>query len=854
MKTASFTSRMAATLLTLVLLLPGWTEVWGQNQQGHSITLCENGAMRAFGHNNVCQLGLNSISPSAFLTPQPVPLINNVVAVSTGKLHSLALLNDGTVLAWGDNGGGCLGQASPGTNYLCTPTIVDSIPGCVVAVAAGEAFSLALLADSTIWGWGFDNLGQLGNGTGVSTSHIPVQVSGITTAIAIGAGFEHATALLADGTVWAWGTGSNGELGNGLATSSFAPVQVLTATATPLTNVVRIVAGGNHNVVLKSDNTVWTWGLNFSGQLGKGSYAQGNFAASATGLSTGTIIDIAAGDGFSMVLKSASTTRVTGQNALKQLGLSSPSITNTFIAGPTISGAIDISIGSMSTNGFAVTSSGQLYAWGNNFFGQVGNGTTTNVSTPVLINASDCPTKPSSDNHPQPCCVAVLEDERTVLQGDTTFTTSQSYTNLDMAVFNTITLNGGTHTFTTCDVVFGKDAKIIVNSGAKLYVESSSHFYACGDMWDGIIVNNGGRVYVRTSSIIEDAEIAVDIQYGALYTLNNATFNRNFIHVRKTMPLSGSPTNTGDYRIVKCKFKCQDYHGTGGVYSNLLPPRQADTTAIAIQAIGVPKLLVGNTSANANTFSNSGWGIWAQTVPRVEVLFNTFKDMILVGTHVSDGAGLGGETIRVAKNTMLRMPYGIYCYDNPKAEIKIDSNTVNFAGMTMPPSVMTGIAVEEITPGNSSFPNKVRIFDNDVFNAPSGIRVANLFGNALTPTTYIGENTVTHTKDVTYTDGAGILMQNVTGAVVKGNNVSGAAGINWWEHGIRSDGTTNLFLCDTVQNVGNGFTFDGDNRPSTLLALNRMDQNNTGIFLNWGIHGHDGRSCRHAETYATAHR
>ncbi len=850
MKTTFNTYRTAATLLFFLLLMTSWQGLFAQFYRGHSLYVCQSGSVRGFGYNDgTCQVGSGNPTPVSYPTPYTVINNTNAVSVAIGLRHSLSLLDDGTVLAWGNNTNGCTSEIYPTFPITCTPTDV-TLPGCAVAISAGVNFSMALLADGKIWTWGSDNVGQLGNGLGNSTTNIPVQVSGITTAIAISAGAEHAIALLADGTVWAWGKGGEGQLGNGFTGNNFSPVQVLSGVATSLTNVVQIDAGSYHNIVLKSDNTVWTWGNNLDGQLGIGTYSQSNFAVNSSGLSSGTQIDIAAGEGFTMVLNNGGSTKVVGSNDRSRLGLNTPTSApwpNTPITGPPITNAIDIVIPPNAMHGWAITSTGQVWSWGNNDNGAVGIGATpVTVDTPTLVSSNACTAAPSVSNRPQPCCVAVLEDERTVIgtnNGNVTFTTSQTYNNLNMAIFGTMTLNGGTHTFTSCDVVMGKDAKIIVNYPAQLIIQTGSHFYACSDMWDGIEVNNRAIVQVKTSCIIEDAEIAVDIKYGASYTLNNATFNCNYIHVRKTMPSTGTPYYTGDYRIVKCKFKCQTTASLGGVsvYTNLLPPRQNTITAIGIQAIGVPKLLVGNTLANANTFENSGCGTWAQTVPRVEVIYNTFRDMIQAGAQVWDGPGLGGETIRIAKNTLERMPFGIYCIDNPKATIKIDSNTVNFAGMLTPPLIMTGITVEELVPGNSTFPNKVRIFDNNVFNAPCGIKAVNLFGSFVpNVSTYIGENEITHTK-IPNDAQSGILAQNVTGTVIQNNNVSHpTSAVNWWEAGIRVSGNNDFVMCNTTHHIGKGLFFDNDLRPNTKLVKNIMDQNQTGLFLNYAIIGAQG--------------
>ena len=129
----------------------------------------------------------------------------------------------------------------------------------VTAIAAGFDFSVALKSDGTVWAWGDNVSGQLGDGT-TTDRPTPVQVSGLTGVTDIAAGFDHSAALKTDGTVWAWGNNSKGQLGNGTTTDSTVPVQ---SGISVLANVLGISAGHQFNVALVRNglsSTVWAWG------------------------------------------------------------------------------------------------------------------------------------------------------------------------------------------------------------------------------------------------------------------------------------------------------------------------------------------------------------------------------------------------------------------------------------------------------------------------------------------------------------------------------------------------------------------------------------------------------------------
>jgi alpha-tubulin suppressor-like RCC1 family protein len=196
-------------------------------------------------------------------TPVQVSALSGVTAIAGGFAHSLALKSDGTVWAWGYNSNGQLGDGTYTTRN--TPVQVSALSG-VTAIAAGAYHSLALKSDGTVWASGWDVVGQLGNGTSTD-SNTPVQVSGLSGMTAIAGGYFHSLALKSDGTVWAWGFNGYGELGNGTYTNSNTPVQV-----SGLSGVTAIAGGYFHSLALKSDGTVWAWGQDIFGQLGNGTF------------------------------------------------------------------------------------------------------------------------------------------------------------------------------------------------------------------------------------------------------------------------------------------------------------------------------------------------------------------------------------------------------------------------------------------------------------------------------------------------------------------------------------------------------------------------------------------------------
>ncbi|KRE21939.1 RCC1 domain-containing protein [Paenibacillus sp. Soil522] len=265
------------------------------------LVIKSDGTVWAWGDNIERQLGECEGTELDYYRSTPVQVCNlsSVVAVTSARYHNLALKSDGTVWAWGDNSKGQLGDGGS-YDYSLGPVQVQGLSS-VVAIAAGDDHSLALKSDGTVWAWGLNNYGQLGIGRTTSTSSTPVQVQGLSSMVAIAAGNDHNLAVKSDGTVWQWGMTYNGELFNGGSGDLYTPVQVQ-----GLSSVSAVAAGGrSHNLALKSDGTVWAWGDNDYGQLGDGTTTRRYPPVQVQGL--GSVATIAAGTSHSLALKSDGT-------------------------------------------------------------------------------------------------------------------------------------------------------------------------------------------------------------------------------------------------------------------------------------------------------------------------------------------------------------------------------------------------------------------------------------------------------------------------------------------------------------------------------------------------------------------
>jgi alpha-tubulin suppressor-like RCC1 family protein len=329
---------------------------------GHSLALCADGTLAAWGCNTYGQLGNNSTSDSNI----PVAVYRGgalagktAVLVASGANHNLALCDDGTLVAWGNNKYGQLGNGSTTNSFVPVRVITTGVLAGkrIAAIAAGAYFSMALCTDGTLATWGENYSGQLGNGSHTTSPlnagvPVPVQVNraGVLSGkkvIAIAAGYIHALALCADGSIAAWGNGQDGQLGIGTYTNVDQPVWVNRTGALAGKTVVGIAAGKEHSLALCADGTVVAWGNNATNQLG-------NNTVPSTGSVTMSPVPVPV---------------LTTSGAL---------------AGKTIGRVL-----AAREHNLAFASDGILAAWGNASNGRLGNGGTSgSYATAVPVNTS----------------------------------------------------------------------------------------------------------------------------------------------------------------------------------------------------------------------------------------------------------------------------------------------------------------------------------------------------------------------------------------------------------------------------------------------------------------------------------
>ncbi|TYZ10974.1 hypothetical protein FY528_07945 [Hymenobacter lutimineralis] len=242
-------------------------------------------------------------------------------------------------------------------------------------LVAGTNHTVAVRADGTLWAWGRNAFGQLGNNT-TTDSAVPVQVGTGITWVSASAGLYHTVAVRADGTLWAWGRNAFGQLGNTTTTDSPVPVQVGTGTTW-----VSAAANNLHTVAVRADGTLWAWGRNNSGQLGNNSLTDSAVPVQVgTGTNWGSA---AAGNGYTVAVQADGTLWAWGFNGTGQLGNNS-----------TTNSRVPVQVGAATTWGSAAAGDAHtvgeqscraVWAWGRNSTGQVGDGTNTQRNSPVLV-------------------------------------------------------------------------------------------------------------------------------------------------------------------------------------------------------------------------------------------------------------------------------------------------------------------------------------------------------------------------------------------------------------------------------------------------------------------------------------
>jgi len=385
LKAKAFVGTASSDTASATYIVTGWIAA-GPN---HTLALRSDGSIYAWGLNTNGQLGNGTTA----LRPTAVPVklnastpLTNIVDLSTSSIHSLAV-SEGNVWAWGSNWNGQLGTGN--TRQQLWPVKAKIGPNTdlanIVHVAAGITHSLALDTSGQVWVWGSNNVGQLGLGTADTNTHLyAVRLNSLTNVVAIAAGNNCSLALRSDGTVWTWGTNANGQLGDGTRTQQNAPVQVkvnLNGTTTNLTGITDTAIGATHMLAVKNDGTVWAWGLNHYGQLGDDTITTKNVATRVSNV-TGAVA-VAAGATHSVALKSDGRVLAWGSNSQGQLGDGTLETRKTPVTMLGVNGIQVISAGANRT--IYIKADGTVSGVGENFYAPLGNGVIGFDPTPAVI-------------------------------------------------------------------------------------------------------------------------------------------------------------------------------------------------------------------------------------------------------------------------------------------------------------------------------------------------------------------------------------------------------------------------------------------------------------------------------------
>jgi len=338
----------------------------------YTLALKKNKTLWAWGYNWTGELGDGTYVKR--ISPVQIGHDTDWEAIAGGYDHTVGLKTNGTLWAWGRNYEGQLGDGT----MVGSKAVPDQVgqESNWIQVSTGQSHTVALKSNMSLWAWGENDLGQLGDGTTVNKGS-PIQIGTDTDWAEISAGYNHTIALRSNGTLWGWGDNSSGQLGDGTTADKHIPIQIGTDT-----DWAKISAGYSHTIALRSNKTLWAWGGNWAGQLGDGTEFSRPYP-----VQIGTDTDwaeIAAGRGANAAaLKKNGALWIWGDNEFGQLGDGTTDDRTSPVRMGKGTDWVFVAVGRNHT--LALRSNGTLWTWGDNYYGQLGNGLKTYTSSPFIV-------------------------------------------------------------------------------------------------------------------------------------------------------------------------------------------------------------------------------------------------------------------------------------------------------------------------------------------------------------------------------------------------------------------------------------------------------------------------------------